>query len=59
MNNPKQPAWSVWGFSGTRDAYCLAALSFCLTPFHFYVSCQVSGIIAEHSLYLFAVSCVL
>jgi hypothetical protein len=51
--------FTLTGFSPSRVALVLCVLSFSLVPAHFYVSCQMSGVIGMTSLVLLAAVVVL
>lgn len=46
MTIPEHLKFTVRRFSARRVGYLLAAVSFALVPAHFYVSCDMSGLIA-------------
>jgi hypothetical protein len=53
MTIPEHLRFAVGGFSAQRVGYILAAVSFAFLSLHFYVSCEVSGLVAGFSIILF------
>ncbi len=53
MTIPEHFRFTVRGFSAKRVGYVLAAMSFAFVPAHFYISCEMSGLIGGFSIVLF------
>ncbi len=59
MNIPTPFRFTIGGFSAKRVGYVAALISLAGVPVHFYVSCEMSGTIAEASIVLFLITGVL
>ena len=59
MTIPEYFRFTVRGFSAKRFGYALGAMSFSFVPVHFYVPCQVSGLVAGFGIILFFSTAVL
>jgi hypothetical protein len=53
MTIPEHLRFTLGGFSAKRVGYVLVALSFGFVPVHFYVSCEMSGLVAGFGIILF------
>jgi hypothetical protein len=56
MAIPEHLRFALGGFSAKRVSYALAAMGFAFLPVHFYVSCEVSGLLAGFSIILFLIT---
>jgi len=59
MNIPEPLKFTIGGFSAKRVGYALVITNFAFVPAHFYVPCEVSGLICGFSIILFLASTVL
>ena len=59
MHIPEPLKFTFGGFSAKRVGYAIAITSFAFVPAHFYVACEVSGLISVSGIILFLATTVL